>query len=68
MKVTVELIKENADGSADAKVNFDKQGLEVLIQWGIVSLLTKGIDVYAVRPEDVSFPAKPKNRKKQAKK
>jgi hypothetical protein len=51
MKIEVEIVKENKDGSADAQVSFDKQGLEVLVQWGLVAMLTKAIDEYKVRPE-----------------
>jgi hypothetical protein len=58
MKITVQIIKENEDGSADAQVKFDKQGLECLIQWGLVSMLTKGLDEYKVRPEKDDFPVK----------
>jgi hypothetical protein len=52
MKIQVKILKENKDGSANAEVIFDKQGLEVLVQWGIVALLTQAIDEYKVRPEE----------------
>jgi hypothetical protein len=67
MKIEVKIIKENKDGSANAEVNFDKQGLEVLVQWGLVAMLTKAIDEYAIRPEDaeVFIQAKPKRTKKK---
>lgn len=67
MKIEVKIIKENKDGSANAEVNFDKQGLEVLVQWGLVAMLTKAIDEYAIRPEDaeVSIQTKPKRTKKK---
>jgi hypothetical protein len=51
MKIEVKILKENKDGSADAQVNFDKKGLEVLVQWGLVAILTKAIDEYAVKPQ-----------------
>lgn len=54
MKIEVEIVKENKDGSADAQVNFDKEGLEILVQWGLVALLTKAIDEYKVRPDGVN--------------
>jgi len=50
-------LNENPDGSANAQVDFDKKGLEVLVQWGLVALLTKAIDQYKV--------VKPVKRKKQ---
>ena len=67
MKIQVKILKENKDGSANAEVIFDKQGLEVLVQWGIVSLLTKAIDEYKIRPEDAEIPFQPKARTKAKK-
>jgi len=51
MKIQVKILKENKDGSANAEVIFDKKGLEVLVQWGMVALLTAAVDEYAVRPD-----------------
>jgi len=51
MKIQVKILKENKDGSANAEVIFDKAGLEVLVQWGMVALLTQAIDEYKVRPD-----------------
>jgi len=45
--ITVKVTKENKDGSADAVVRFDKQGLETLVQWGLISMLKQAIDEYA---------------------
>jgi hypothetical protein len=39
MNITVKVVKENKDGSADAMVNFDAEGLEFLIQEGLLSVL-----------------------------
>jgi len=44
--IRVEIVKENEDGSADAEVHFDKEGLEVLVQWGLVAMIVKGIETY----------------------
>ena len=54
MKISVKIIKENKDGSANAQVDFDKEGLETLVQWGLVAMLTKAVDEYRVRPEEDS--------------
>jgi hypothetical protein len=43
MNITVQMIKENKDGSADATVKFDKEGLEMLVQEGLLSLLKQAI-------------------------
>ena len=50
MKIQVKILKKNKDGSANAQVNFDKEGLETLVQWGLVALLTEAVDRYAVKP------------------
>ena len=67
MKIEVKIIKENADGSANAQVDFDKQGLETLVQWGLVALLTKAVDEYKVRPDKVkkTIQTSTKNRGKK---
>jgi hypothetical protein len=51
MKIQVKIIKENPDGSANAQVDFDKAGLECLVQHGLISLITQAIDVYKIKPE-----------------
>ena len=67
MKIEVKIIKENADGSANAQVDFDKEGLETLVQWGLVSLLTKAIDEYKVRPDEAEVSIQPKAKRKKSK-
>jgi hypothetical protein len=64
MDISVKILKENKDGSAEAVINFDKEGLETLVQWGFVALLTKALDEYAVKPKKSSPVAigKPKKR------
>jgi hypothetical protein len=63
MKIQVKILKENKDGSANAEVNFDKEGLEVLVQWGIVGLLTKAIDEYKIEPDEAEASVQPKKKK-----
>jgi hypothetical protein len=67
MKIQVKILKENKDGSANAEVIFDKQGLEVLVQWGIVSMLTKAIDEYKIRDDDSEVFVQPKSKTKTKK-
>ena len=68
MKIEVKIIKENKDGSANAQVDFDSEGLEVLVQWGLVAMLTKAIDEYKVRPDkdEVSIQPSPKKTVKKS--
>jgi len=44
MQIQIEIVKENQDGSADAKVHFDAEGLGILIEAGIISILRQYID------------------------
>jgi hypothetical protein len=68
MEISVKIIKENKDGSADAIVRFDKEGLGCLVQWGIVAMLTKALDEYAVKPDEAKVPVQSKTKKAVAKK
>ena len=68
MNISVEITKENKDGSADAIVRFDKKGLEVLVQWGIVAMLTKGIDEYKVRSDEAEVSIQSKSKRAVTKK
>jgi hypothetical protein len=43
MDIKLKIIKENKDGSANAMVDFDKEGLEFLVQEGILSLINEAI-------------------------
>jgi hypothetical protein len=60
MKIQIKILKKNRDGSANAQVDFDKAGLETLVQWGLVSMLTEAIDRYKVKPENDEVPIKRK--------
>jgi hypothetical protein len=44
MNIQLEIIKENEDGSADALVHFDKEGLGILVEAGIISILRQYIE------------------------
>ena len=68
MKIAVKILNENKDGSANAEVRFDKQGLEVLVQWGIVAMLTKAIDEYKVRPDEAEISIQPRSKRAVTKK
>lgn len=43
MKLEVEVIEENEDGSADATINFDKEALALLVQWGMIAMLQEAV-------------------------
>jgi hypothetical protein len=44
MQIQIEIVKENKDGSADAMVHFDKEGLGMLVEAGIISVLRQYIE------------------------
>jgi hypothetical protein len=44
VNITVKIIKENKDGSANATVDFDKEGLEFLVQEGLLSVMQQYIE------------------------
>jgi hypothetical protein len=44
MQIQIEIVKENEDGSADAKVHFDAEGLGILVEAGIIGILRQYID------------------------
>lgn len=62
MNITVKVIKENKDGSANATVDFDKEGLEFLVQEGLLSVIQQYIDQNENAKEGAKL------RKKMAKK
>ena len=64
-EIKVRIIKENKDGSANAEVEFNKQGLETLIQWGLVSLLATAIDAYKVKPDTTKVVVRKSTTKKK---
>lgn len=44
MNIQIKIIKENEDGSADALVHFDADGLAILVEEGVLSILRKYIE------------------------
>ena len=44
MNIQIKIVKENEDGSADALVHFDAEGLGILVEEGVISILRKYIE------------------------
>ena len=44
MDIKLQIIKENEDGSADALVHFDAEGLAILVEAGVLSILRQYIE------------------------
>ena len=52
MEIRIETVKENADGSADALVHFNAEGLKYLIQYAVIDILTKYVEQHPIeQPE-----------------
>jgi hypothetical protein len=66
MDIRVEIVKENEDGSADALVHFDKDGLAILVQYGIIEMLKQAIAEYKM-PVKTYTGGKPHRVKKETK-
>jgi hypothetical protein len=44
MNITVRMVRENEDGSADCEVRVDADGMALLLQYGLKSVLREAID------------------------
>ena len=44
MEIKLKIVKENKDGSANAVVDFDKEGMEFLVQEGMIHILEQYIE------------------------
>jgi hypothetical protein len=66
MNIRVEEVTENLDGSANAVIHFDKEGLKFLIQYAVLDILTEYAKQNPIpQPdEDANATAKPKARKR----
>ena len=56
MKIEVEAIKENEDGSADCNIFLDEEAKNFLIKYAIIASLTEAIELgkIATPPEEES--------------
>jgi hypothetical protein len=63
MEIRVEIVKENEDGSADALVHFDKDGLAILVQYGVIAMLKQVIEELPVKTYTGGKPHKVKKVK-----
>lgn len=60
MEIRIETVKENPDGSADAVIHFNAEGLKYLIQHAVIDILTKYVQQNPiVQPESEKKVKKP---------
>ena len=52
IEIGFKIVSENADGSADATIRFNKAGLECLVQWGLIKMIEEGLKTYAPVPTE----------------
>jgi len=45
LQITLKITKTNEDGSADATVDYDEDGLKVIVQYGVIAMLKEGMDM-----------------------
>lgn len=58
MNIRIEILKENPDGSAEAKATYDKEALEYMVEYAITGMLKE----YAQKLKDEKQNAKVKRK------
>lgn len=54
MKITVETVSENKDGSVNVNIDFDDEGLKYLVQHAVIDILTKYAEQNPIKQPDES--------------
>ena len=44
MDIKLKVTRRNEDGSGDAVVDYDEEGLQVIVQYGVIAMLTEAMD------------------------
>jgi len=55
LKISLKVTRENEDGSADAVVDYDEDGLNVIVQYGIVAMLKEAIEDKDMRKKAIKI-------------
>ena len=53
MNIKLKVTRENEDGSADAVVDYDDEGLKVIVQYGVVAMLKEAIEDEEMRKKSI---------------
>lgn len=53
MNIKLKVTRENEDGSADAVVDYDDEGLKVLVQYGVIAMLKEVIEDEKMRKKSI---------------
>lgn len=62
MNIQIKIIKENPDGSAEARATYDKEALEYMVEYAITGMLTEYVQ--KLKDEKQNAKAKRKSRSK----
>ena len=62
MNIRIEIIKENPDGSAEARATYDKEALEYMVEYAITGMLTEYVQ--KLKDEKQNAKVKRKSRSK----
>jgi len=73
VRLIIKLVKENPDGSGVCNVEYDSEALQLLIQYGLTSIMKEALEnerLRSLQPFDAHntwpFESKPKSPKKRA--
>ena len=61
MNIRIEIIKENPDGSAEAKATYGKEALEYMVEYAITGMLTEYVQKLKEEKQDAK--AKPRQKR-----
>ncbi len=61
MNITIKILDENPDGSANAKVTYDKEALEYMVEYAVTGMLTEYVK--KVKEEKKNANKKPKAKR-----
>jgi len=53
LNIKLKVTRENEDGSADAVVDYDDEGLKVLVQYGVIAMLKEAIEDKEMRKKSI---------------
>jgi polynucleotide 5'-kinase involved in rRNA processing len=53
LNIKLKVTRENEDGSADAVVDYDDEGLKVLVQYGVIAMLKEAIEDEKMRKKSI---------------
>lgn len=53
MKIKLKVTRENEDGSADAVVDYDDEGLQVIVQYGVIAMLKEAMEDEDMRKKSI---------------